>query len=79
MEEIDLFYFKCESSLKGLQAKRSFNERCFFDFKGKRLRRKLEKGYCKGVNDALNVVKKQYKKFLKELSAYEEEKNNNGI
>lgn len=74
MEEIDLFYFKCESSLKGLQAKRSFTERCFFDSKGKRLRRKLEKGYCKGLSDAITILRKEYKKFIKELISNGEEK-----
>lgn len=69
---IDLFYFKCEASLKGLQAKRSYSERTIFDSKGKRMRRKLEKGYCKGLNDALSIIKKEYKKFLRGTSIDEE-------
>ena len=74
---IDLFYFKCQASLKGLQAKRSFEERSFFDFKGKFLRRKLEKGYCKGVNDCLTIIKKEYKKFIKQVLNEAREESSN--
>ncbi len=66
--ELDIFYNRLLANLKNKQAERSYKERTIFDSNGKRMRRKLEKGYLKGLDDGINLVKKTYKKFLKELS-----------
>lgn len=63
--DLELFYNKCIASLKSLEAKRSYKERTIFDFSGKRMRRKLEKGYLKGVNDALKILAKKHKEYIK--------------
>jgi len=65
--ELVVFYNKLIANLKSLEAKRSFKERTIFDWHGKRLRRKLEKGYLKGVQDGVSMVRKTYKKIIKEL------------
>lgn len=58
MNEFEIFYFKALSALEKVKSKRSLNERTIFDFKGKFMRRKLEKGYIAGVNSAIRVLKK---------------------
>ena len=65
--ELDVFYNKLKANIKDLEAKRSYNERTIFDSKGKRLRRKLEQGYLKGLGDGIKAVDKTYKSFLKEI------------
>jgi len=62
-----VFYSQLKANLKNLQAKRSYNERTIFDWRGKKMRRKLEKGYLKGLRDGLSVLDKTYKKFIKEF------------
>ena len=65
--ELDVFCNKVLSELKDLQAKRSYKERTIFDRKGKRMRRKLEEGYHKGLKDAICIFERRYKKFTKDL------------
>lgn len=71
MNEFEIFYFKALSALEKVKSKRSLNERTIFDFKGKFMRRKLEKGYIAGVNSAIRVLKK-VKKEVDVLNAKEE-------
>ena len=65
--ELDVFCNKVIAEFKTLQAKRSYKERTIFDKKGKRMRRKLEEGYHKGLKDAIRILEHRYKKFTKEL------------
>ena len=65
--EVDIFFNQLKANLKNLQAKRSYKERTIFDFKGKRMRRKLEQGYLKGVDDCYKILLKTYKRMNKEL------------
>lgn len=71
MNVLDLFYYKLLSELEKEKAKRSFLERTIFDFKGKKMRRKLEKGYLAGLNSSIRKLKKVKKDFDK-LNAEEE-------
>lgn len=71
MNEFEIYYFKALSALEKVKSKRSFKERTIFDFKGKRMRRKLEKGYIAGVNSAIRVLKK-VKKEVDVINAKEE-------
>ena len=57
MNEFEIYFYKVLSALEKVKSKRSFKERTIFDFKGKRMRRKLEKGYISGVNSAIRVLK----------------------
>ena len=57
MNEFVIFYFKTLSALEKVKSKRSLKERTIFDFRGKFMRRKLEKGYISGVNSAIRVLK----------------------
>lgn len=63
MKDFDLYYFKAISEVEKIKAKRSYNERTIFDWKGKKMRRKLERGYISGVNSAIKVLKKLKKEF----------------
>lgn len=63
MNELDLFYYKLLSELQKQKAKRSFWERTIFDFKGKRMRRKLERGYISGVDSSIKTLKRVKKDF----------------
>lgn len=65
MNEFDLYYFKAISELEKVKSNRSLNERTIFDFKGKRMRQKLEKGYISGVNSAIKVLKRVKKEVDK--------------
>lgn len=63
MEELDLYFYQVLAALENEKSKRSYNERTIFDFKGKKMRRKLEKGYYAGVKSAIKVLKKVKKEF----------------
>lgn len=71
MNNLDLFYYKLLSEFEKQKAKRSFLERTIFDFKGKKMRRKLEKGYLAGINNSIRTLKRVKKDFDK-LNAEEE-------
>ncbi len=58
MNDFEIYYYKAISELEKVKSKRSLRERTIFDFWGKRMRRKLEKGYIAGVNSAIKVLKK---------------------
>lgn len=63
MNELELFYYRFLSDLEKEKSKRCYSERTVFDWKGKRMRRKLEKGYVSGLNSAIKVLKKVKKDF----------------
>lgn len=71
MVEFEIYFYKVLSALEKVKSKRSFKERTFFDFNGKRMRRKLEKGFISGVNAAIRVLK-NVKKEVDVLNAKEE-------
>lgn len=71
MNEFEIYFYKVLSALEKVKSKRSFKERTIFDFKGKRMRRKLEKGYISGVNSAIRVLK-NVKKEVDVLNAKDE-------
>ena len=81
MNEFDIFYFKTLSALEKVKSKRSLKERTIFDFRGKFMRRKLEKGYISGVNSAIRVLKNVKKEVdsLYETSDMEHTKNHSLI
>lgn len=66
MTEFDLYYFKVIGELEKVKSKRSLKERTIFDKEGKRMRQKLEKGYIKGVQSAIKVLKSVKKDFDKQ-------------
>lgn len=66
--EVIIFFNQLKANLKHLQAKRSYKERTIFDWHGKRLRRKLEQGYLKGVSDCLKILNKTYRKLNEEVA-----------
>lgn len=68
MEILELYFYKVLAELENVKSVRSFKERTIFDFKGKKMRRKLEKGYLSGINSSIKVLKKVKKDFDK---AYE--------
>lgn len=76
MEEINLFYYTFLSELEKAKSKRCYSERVVFDKDGKKVRRKLEKGYVAGVSSAISVLKKVKKEFDKnnEIKKMESEK-----
>lgn len=71
MNEFEIYFYKVLSALEKVKSKRSYKERTIFDFKGKRMRRKLEKGYISGVNSAIRVLK-NVKKEVDVLNAKDE-------
>lgn len=70
MNEFYLIYYKLLSEFEKIKGKKSFKERTIFDRKGKKMRRKLEKGYIAGVDSAIKVLKEIRKEF--EQNACEE-------
>ena len=64
--DFDIYYFKALSELEKVKSKRSYNERTIFDSKGKKMRRKLEKGFLNGVDSAIKVLKRVKKEFNSE-------------
>ena len=58
MNDFEIFYYKAVGELEKVKSKRSYKERTIFDWKGKRMRLKLEKGFISGVNSAIKVLKK---------------------
>ena len=73
MNEFEIYFFKVIGQLEKIKSDRSLNERTIFDFKGKRMRRKLEKGYISGVNSALKVLKRVKKEVDKRCEEREME------
>lgn len=68
-----IYYLKAVSALEKVKSDRSYNERTIFDWKGKRMRRKLEKGYISGVNSAIKILKKVKKDYEKDYAEREME------
>lgn len=68
MEELELFYYRVLSELEKIKSKRSYKERTIVDWKGKKLRRKLEKGYIAGINSAIKSLKKTRAEFIKDYA-----------
>lgn len=64
--EFEIYYYKVISELEKKKSKRSLDERTLFDWKGKRMRRKLEKGFISGINSAIKVLKQVKKEIDKQ-------------
>ena len=68
MNELELFYYRALSELEKIKGVRCYNERTLCDWKGKRMRRKLEKGYIAGVKSAIKALKKVKMEFYKDYA-----------
>ena len=68
MNELELFYYRVLSELEKIKGSRCYNERTICDFKGKRMRRKLEKGYIAGIKSAIKMLKKVKVEFYNDYA-----------
>lgn len=63
MSDLEIFYYKLLAELQKKKAERSFWTRTLLDKRKEKMYRKLEKGFCGGVNSAIVVMKKIKREF----------------